>query len=150
MATKRLNFRKTYSKIISLEAVRGIMLKRSRIIYSMQLLKFFGCYDNLNFPKSYNGKMKIGINCCLIVTILIKLFLQKCSMSTSLLNCIIFVQTAEFDLLPWQQKYSNINSSEAMGGINLKLCRNVHKISLYKTKIVFLLPLFEYFCFYGT
>ena len=29
-----------------------------------------GCYDNLNFPLTYNGKMKIGIYCYLIAVIL--------------------------------------------------------------------------------
>ena len=55
-----------------------------------------------------------------------------------------FVQTAEFDWLPWQpkrlnlrKKYKKIISSEAIRGMNLNLCRNVHNISLYK-KCVFI------------
>ena len=46
-----------------------------------------------------------------------------------------FVQTAEFDWLPWlnlRKKYSKIISSEAIRGMKLKLCRNVHNINLYK------------------
>ena len=108
------------------------------------LLKFFGCFGNLHFPYTYNGKMKIDINCCHIATVLIKL-LQKCSLSSSLPKCVSFVQTCEFDLLPWQPKnwicqkqYSKINSSEAMSGIKLKLCSYVQTISLYKKGVCFI------------
>ena len=63
---------------------------------------YFGCYGNLKFPLTCNGKMKIGINCYLVADILAKVF-QKCLISSPLAN-IIFVQTAEFDWLPWQSK----------------------------------------------
>ena len=52
-----------------------------------------------------------------------------------------FVQTTEFDWLPWQpnvkfaKKYSKIISLEAMhkgGGVKLKLYINVHNIRLYE------------------
>ena len=53
-----------------------------------------------------------------------------------------FVQTAEFDWLPWlvamaterlnYQKYSKIISSEVIRGMKLKFCRNVHNIRIYK------------------
>ena len=35
------------------------------------------------------------------------------------------------------KKYSEIISSEAMRGMNLKLCRNVHNISLYKSYVFY-------------
>ena len=51
-----------------------------------------------------------------------------------------FVQTAEFDRLPWQPKgyiceeiKKNITSSEVIRGMKLKHCRNVHNNNLYKT-----------------
>ena len=49
-----------------------------------------------------------------------------------------FIQTAEFDWLPLQpkgyiceKKKKKIISPEAIRGMKLKLCRNVHNISLY-------------------
>ena len=46
------------------------------------------------------------------------------------------------------KKYSEIFSSEALRGMKLNLCRNVHNISLYK-KDAFLLLLFMRFHCYG-
>ena len=54
-----------------------------------------------------------------------------------------FVQTTKFDWLPWQpkskftKKYSKNFFSEAIKGMKLKLCRNVHSISLYKNYIFY-------------
>ena len=56
---------------------------------------------------------------------------------------IIFVDTSHFDWLSWQpkgwncKKYSKINSSKAIWGIKLKLCRIVHNISLYENIIFY-------------
>ena len=54
----------------------------------------------------------------------------------------LFVQTSQVASLLWQPKAKfakkkKINSSEAILGIKLKLCRNVHSVSPYK-KIVFI------------
>ena len=58
-------FSKKYSKINSSEAVWGIKLKLCRIVsnnslykncFLLLLLKHFGCYGNLKFPLTYNGK----------------------------------------------------------------------------------------------
>ena len=54
-----------------------------------------------------------------------------------------FVQIAEFDWLPWQhkgsifEKYSKIFSSEIIRAMKLRLCIDVHDISLY-IKYVFI------------
>ena len=46
-----------------------------------------------------------------------------------------------------QKQYWKINSSEAVWGIKLKLCRIVSNISLYNTTV--LLPLLKHFGCYG-
>ena len=82
--------------------------------------------------------MKIGIYCCLIADILTKknteMFIEWSSTKHT-----IFVVTSLFDWLPWQPKgkiyeknIEKINSSEAVLGIKLKLCRIVSNISIYK------------------
>ena len=62
---------------------------------------------------------------------------------------IIFVQTDEFDWLPRKTKFAGkkIISSEAISGMKLKLCRNIHNISLYKNYVLLLLLI--YFGCYG-
>ena len=49
------------------------------------------------------------------------------------------------------KKYSKIKSLEAIWEMKLKLCRNVHSMSLYKTVGLFLfLLLHKYFGCYGS
>ena len=59
---------KNYSKINSSEPIRWIKLKLYRnvhsislcktcdIVFLLPLLRYFGCNDNLQFPKTYHGK----------------------------------------------------------------------------------------------
>ena len=89
------------------------------------------------------GKVEIDIYFCVTADILktsfTEMFLEQSS--TNLMN---FVQIADFDWLPWQpkgkfsNKYSKMFFSEAIRGIKLKLCINVHDISLYINYIFFL------------
>ena len=81
------------------------------------------------------GKVEIGIYCYLTADILTKV-LQKCSLSSPLptiwilskpLNLIGYHGNAKFE-----KQYSIIFPWEAIRGMKLKLCRNVHNISLYK------------------
>ena len=87
------------------------------------------------------GKMKICIYWYFIADILTKVFLQIFDEWSSTKQ-ILFVQTSQFDWLSWQpkgwicEKYSKLNSV-AIWEIKLKLCRNVHSISFYKS-IVFI------------
>ena len=82
--------------------------------------------------------MEIGIYCYLTTDILTKV-LQKCSLSSPLpdirilskllnLNCCRGNRNTKFS-----NKYSKIISSKAIKGMKLKLCKNVHNISLYKS-----------------
>ena len=63
MATKKDKFAKKYSKIIFLEAIRGMKLKLFRnghnislynkYIFLLSLLMLFCCYGNIKFPLTY-------------------------------------------------------------------------------------------------
>ena len=81
--------------------------------------------------------MKIGIYCCLIADILTKV-LQKCSLSCPLQNIHFLFQPLNVvsyhgnQKVKFEKKYSKINSSEAVWGIKLKLCRIISNNSLYK------------------
>ena len=100
-------FLKKYSKDNCLEAVWDIKLKLWRIVsnnslykkHLLPLLKYFGCYGNLKIPLTYNGKSENwDLLLYLTVDILTKV-LQKSS-----IKHMNFVQTTEFDWLPWQPK----------------------------------------------
>ena len=109
----------------------------------------FRCYGKFKLPLTYNGK---NVNWYLLLSHC-RYFgkkNQKC-----LLNGTIFVQTPKNSLVVMAMKMlicekifkkikKKINSSEAIKGINLKLCRNGHSVSLYK-KHCFLLPLLMLF-----
>ena len=84
------------------------------------------------------GKKKIGMYCYFIADILTKVFFKKCLMSGLLPN--IYFKSKPRDLIGCHGnqkaefgKNIKINSSEAIWGIKLKLFRNVHSISLYKS-----------------
>ena len=89
------------------------------------------------------GKVETGIYCYFTVDILTKV-LQKCSLSSPLWN--IWILFKLLNLIgchgnrkdKFAKKYSKIL---ARRGMNLKLCRNVHNISLYK-KVIFIAVFF--------
>ena len=99
------------------------------------------------------GKVEIGIYFCVTADILTKV-LQQCSWSSLLLTLWILSKLliligchgnrkAKFS----RKKYSKIFFSEAIRGMKLKLCINVHDISLYI--IIFILSLPMCFRCYG-
>ena len=91
----------------------------------------FVAMANFNFHRLNNGKSEsrpLFLSHCRYFD---KSFSEMFLASTKHMN---FVQTAEFDWLPWHRKYKfgkKIKKSEAIRGMKLKLCRNVHNISLY-------------------
>ena len=98
----------------------------------------FRCYGNLQFPLTYNGKSENRCYCYLTADILTKV-LQKCSLSSPLRN--IRILSKPLNLIgchgnrkaKFAKKYSEIISEEAIRGMKLKLCRNVHNMKLYIT-----------------
>ena len=87
------------------------------------------------------GKVKIEIYCYLTADILTNV-LQKCFSSSPLLN--IQILSKPLNMIGChgnrkdkfsKKKYSKIISSKAIKGMKLKLCRNVHNISLYKLHV---------------
>ena len=88
------------------------------------------------------GKVKVGLYCYLIAAILTKV-LQRCSLSSLLLN--IWILSKPLNLIgchgnsrdKFAKKYSKIISLEALRGMKLKVCRNVHNISLYKNYVFY-------------
>ena len=96
------------------------------------------------------GKVEIGIYCYLTADTLTK----KCSLSSPLPT--IWILSKRLNLFgcygnqkaKFAKKYSKTISSESLRGLKLKLCRNVHNISLYKTFFI-LLPLLMCFHCYG-
>ena len=95
-------------------------------------------------------KVEIGIYCYLTEDFLTKV-LQKYSWSSPLPNIRILSKPLNLIGCHSNQKakvvkiHETIISSEAIRGMKLKLCRNVHNICLYKS----LLPLLMCFCCYG-
>ena len=73
-----------------------IALASTKILFLLLLLIYFGCYGNLEFPLTYNGKNEIGFNCCLIAGILTEPF-QNCLL-TSPPPSINIMQITHFDL----------------------------------------------------
>ena len=86
--------------------------------------------------------MKIGIYYYLIADILTKV-LQKCSLNGPLPTVCILCKSLNLigchgiRNTKFAKKYSKIFSSEAIRGMKLKLCRNVHNISLYKNYVFY-------------
>ena len=133
-------FSKTYSEIFSSETIRGgVKLKlcihvHDIILYSCPCA--FVAMVTYSFHRLIMGKVKIGLYFYLNADILTKVF-QKCSLSSPLPN--IWVLSKPLNLIgcnanrnaKFAKKYSKIVSLEATRGIKLKLCRNVHNISLY-------------------
>ena len=85
--------------------------------------------------------MKNGIYCYLTAGILTKV-LQKCSLSSPLPNISFLFKPLNLIGCHGKQKakfekiYSKLISSEAIRGIKLKLCKNVHNIPLQKSAFI--------------
>ena len=83
------------------------------------------------------GKAKIGLYCYLTADILTNV-LQKCSLSSPLLNISFLSNPLNLICCHGNQKAKfakekfKIISSEALKGMKLKLCRTVHNICLHK------------------
>ena len=87
------------------------------------------------------GKVKIGIYCYLIADILTKVS-QKVSLGGPLQNISFLSKCLKFIGCHGNRKaqfviFFFLIFSEAIRGIKLKLCSNVHNISLYKTGIFY-------------
>ena len=149
-----------YAKSSSSEAIRGMKLKLCRNVHNISLYKNYVFYcrcscafiamATYNFHRLIMGKVKVGLYFYLTADILTKVF-QKCSLSSPLPNIwvlskpliwLVAMATERINL--WKK----IKKSEAIRGMKLKLCRNVH-ISLYKIYLCFLLPLLKCFHCYG-
>ena len=100
----------------------------------------FRCYDNLKFPFTCNWKSEsrpLLLSHCRV--------LQRCSLSNPLTN--IWILSKPLHLIgchgnrkdKFAKKYSKLISPEAIMGVQLKLCRNLHNISRYKTCLLLLL-----------
>ena len=140
MATERLNLRKKYSKIVSEAkgdeaetAKMSIILAFTKNCFLLLLLMYFSCYGNIKFSLTYNGKSEnwhlLPFHCRYFDKSYSEMFIEWSSTKH-----IIWDLTSQFDWLSWQlkgcEKYSKVDS-EAILWVKLKLCRNVHSISLY-------------------
>ena len=89
MATNRGNLHQKKSKNISSEGVWGMKLCRNVSNISLKkncflfpLLKHVGCYGNLKFPLTYNGKNENwGLLYCYLIADILTKVLQKCLLS---------------------------------------------------------------------
>ena len=96
----------------------------------------FRCYGNLKFLRLIMGKVEIGIYFCVTADVLKKV-LQKCFWSSPLpttwilSKALILIGCHGNRKALFSKKYSKIFFSEAIKGMMLKLCINVHDISLY-------------------
>ena len=103
---RKAKFAKTYSNIISSEAIRGMKLKLCRNVHNISLYKnciFIAIVHVLSLLwqlKSFHwltmGKVKVGLYCYFIVDILTKV-LQRCSLSSPLPN--IWILSKPLNLL---------------------------------------------------
>ena len=108
-------------------------LAATKTVLLLQLLMCFRCYGNLKFLFTYDGKVKSVLYCYLTVDILSKV-LKKYSLSSPLPNILFLCKPLNLIGCYDNRKAKfakKIISSEAIMGIKLKLCRNVHDINLY-------------------
>ena len=145
MATEKVNFAK--QKINSLEAIWGIKLKLCRILLSISL------YTNIvslavalvvmatwNFHRRIMVKWKSAFIAISLPIFDWKLFRNVCwvGLYQTYIFCpnfpiwFVFEATKRLNL----RNILKINSSEAIFGIKLTLCRNCHSISLFKTIVI--------------
>ena len=153
MATEMLNLRKNNNKSTSqkLWGGGGGKLKLCRIVYNINLCKksvfYCHCLNTLVAMATLNFHgLIIGKNENLHLLLFHCRYFDESFFRNvwwvSSTKHILFVQTSQFEWLSWQpkgwicEKYSKLNS-EAIWEIKLKLCRNVHSISFYKS-IVFI------------
>ena len=112
-------------------------------MFLFQSDKNSGCYGNLSFPLTYNGKSgnwQFLLSHCRYLDF----FLQKCFLSSPL--WFILILSKSLNLIgfdgnikgKFSKNYSNIFSSEAVRGMKLKLCIYVHDISLYINCVSFI------------
>ena len=144
---KRQNLWKNIKKSTSQKLFLGIKLKLCRIVsnnclykklFLLPLLKHFGCYGNLKFPLTCNGKSEnwdlllshcryfdesFFRNVCWVV------LYQTYTFCPNLAIWLVVMATKRLNL----REKKNINSSEAIWEMKLKLCRIVHSISFYKS-----------------
>ena len=113
MATKSQNLRKKYSKVNSSEAVWGIKQKLCRMVSNISLykrvvllfplLRHFGCYGNLKFSLTYNGKSEnwhlLLSHCRYFDKSFAEMFAEWSSTKHIILD-----QTSQFEWLPRQRK----------------------------------------------
>ena len=98
----------------------------------------FCCYGNLKFPLTYNRESENWplllfwpTVCRNVPWIVLFQTYQFCP------NLWIWLVAVSNQMAKFEKKYSEIISSKAIREIQLKLCRNVHNISLYKKKKFF-------------
>ena len=108
---RKAKFSKKYWKIFFSEAIRGIKLKLCINVHDSSL------YNNCNFCQKFYRNIPW--------VVLYKTCLYCC-------NLLLWLVTMATKRQNWRKKYSNINSSEAVWGIKLKLCRIVSNKSRYK------------------
>ena len=149
MATKRLNFRKQYSKIFFSETIRGMKLKLYINVHDISLYIYyiFYCCCPCAFIAMATwschilimGKVEIGIYFCATADILTKVLL-KCFWSSpiptiwNLSKPLILLgghRNRKGKFSGEKQKQTKIFFSETIWGMKLKLCIHVHEISLY-------------------
>ena len=132
---------------------RALASTKKKIFLLLLLMRFRLLWKLIVFI-DIMGKVKIGFYCYVTADILTTKILQKCSLSNPLPN--ISFLSKPLNLIgchgnqkaKFEKKYKKIIYSEAIRGIKLKVCRDVHNISLYKND-VFLLPVLMYFRCYG-
>ena len=101
------------------------------------------------------GKVEIGIYFCVTADILKKKVLQKCFWGSPLptiwilSKLLILIGCHGNRKAKCSKKYSEIVFSEAIRGMKLKFCINIHDISLYINHIFFLFSLPMCFHCYG-
>ena len=137
---------KKYENIIPSKAIRGMKLKLYRNVHNISLYKnyvfYYCCLCTLDAMALVMRKMKICIYCYLVADILANVF-QKCLLSSPLPNIQFLSKTltligshgnrkAKFVKKKLKKK---IISSEAISG--MKLCRNIHNSSLYKSCVFY-------------
>ena len=103
----------------------------------------FGCYSNFKFPLAYNGKNEnwhlLLFHCRYFDKSFLEMFVEWSSTKyTFLSKTLNLICCHGNQKVKFAKNIKKINSSEAIWGIKLKLCRNVHSISLYKLFLLML------------
>ena len=112
-----------------------------KFMFLLPLLKYFGCYGNLKFPLTYNGKSEIWhllLSHCIYDKSFTELFLVlSCNKHFNLWKPFNLIGCHGSQKAKFAKTNYKINCWKDKWGIMLKLCRNILSISLYKkTKIL--------------